>query len=180
MAEVENPVDPTIEQVPRDLPFEEAPAEELAADSIPADMTSDDQLPGSDQPVSAAGSSWYHKLPPAIKKHAETIANHPYVTQGSENLRQRAGALQGRVQPYTQAAQDRLQPIVNHPVVKRGTDTLRATGAQTLETGKKVYNREEGYEPKRFVPFFAATIGLLLLGVLFRVLGKRYGSKEEL
>jgi hypothetical protein len=72
-----------------------------------------------------------------------------------------------------------MQPIVNHPYVQRGTGAIYAGVAKPLETGRKVYNREEGYEPKRFVPFLLATVGLIGLGLLIRVLLQRYNPDLE-
>jgi len=159
---------PAVEQESRsfELPTEAEPAVEDRAPPPPADdgssSSSDDEkekkpaLPPSDElppgsDSTAAGGRW------------NQLVNHPYVTATTSSLRQRAGQ-----------AQERIQPIVNHPYVQKGTDALYAGGTKTLETGKKVYNREEGYEPKRLVPFFLATVGLIALGLLIRVLLQRY------
>jgi len=160
---------PAVEQESRsfELPTESEPAVEDKAPPPPADdgssSSSDDEKekkpalppsdelpPGSDS-TTAAGGRW------------NQLVNHPYVTATASTLRQRAGQ-----------AQERMQPIVNHPYVQKGTGAIYAGGTKTLETGKKVYNREEGYEPKRLVPFFLATIGLVALGLLIRVLLQRY------
>jgi hypothetical protein len=86
-----------------------------------------------------------------VKKHADTVANHPVVN----TLRQRA------VQAH--------QTVVNNPYVLKGTGAIKASGAKTMEGGKMVRD-----DPKRFVSFFAAIVGLMALGLLFRVLAQKY------
>jgi hypothetical protein len=160
---------PAVEQESRSFEFlsEESPAAEDSAPPPPADdggssSSSDDEkekkraLPPSDE-LSPGSDS------PAAEGRWNRLLSHPYVTATASTLRQRAGQ-----------AQERMQPIVNHPYVQKGTGAIYAGGTKTLETGKTVYNREEGYEPKRLVPFFLATVGLVALGLLIRVLVQRY------
>ena len=163
---------PTVEQESRsfELPTEEAPVDateetEPAAEdaaSPPADdeekksalPTSTDELPpASEVPAKAAGA-WNQllsKVHPVVRKHAETVANHPYVTATASTLRQRAGQ-----------AQERMQPIMNHPYVQKGTQTIMAGSTKTLETGKNVS------QDKRVVYFLIATIGLVGLSLIIR------------
>lgn len=144
---------PAVEQESRsfEFPTEGAPADDSAmppANDGGSSSLSDDEseekkpvLPPSDElPPNGSESQ------AAGGGRWNQLLNHPYVTSTASTLRQRAGQ-----------AQERVQPLVNHPYVQKG-----------METGKKVYNREEGYEPKRFVPFFLATVGLLALGLLIR------------
>jgi hypothetical protein len=177
---------PAVEQESRsfDLPTEGAPAdpveapEDAAPPPLPADdagssSSSDDEdekkpaIPMSTDalpPVSAvpakAEGKWNQllsKIHPVVKKHADTVASHPYVTATASTLRQRAGQ-----------AQKRMQPIVNHPYVQKSTGAIMAGGTKTLETGKKVSS------DKRVFRFLVVTIGLVGLGLLVRVLLQKY------
>lgn len=151
---------PAVEQESRsfELPTEAAPADDAAPpanDGGTRSSSSSDDEEEKKPPVLPPSD----KLPPDGSESSATaggrwnqLLNHPYVTSTASTLRQRAGQ-----------AQERVQPLVNHPYVQKG-----------METGKKVYNREEGYEPKRLVPFFLATVGLVALGLLIRVLLQRY------
>lgn len=126
----------------------------------PAMPTSSDELPpASDVPAKAEGkwNQLLSKIHPVVRKHADTVANHRYVTSTASTLRQRAGQ-----------AQEKMQPIVNHPYVQRGTGAIKAGGTRTLETGKKVSS------DKRVVRFLLATIGLVGLGLIIRVLLQKY------
>lgn len=147
---------PAVEQEPRsfELPTEAAPADDAApaANDGSSSSSSDDEEekksahPPSDEVPPGSDSA------PAAGGRWNQLLNHPYVTSTASTLRQRAGQ-----------AKEQVQPLVNHPYVQKG-----------VETTKKVYNREEGYEPKRLVPFFLATVGLLGLGLIIRVLLQKY------
>lgn len=96
------------------------------------------------------------------------------------------------VQQGTAAAQSRLQPLVNHPYVQKSTEYLsrgveqvsstagRTTGSvsnslqpvvgkaqQTVqmgrETARKIYNKEEGYEPGKVAARLGGALGILFL-----------------
>jgi hypothetical protein len=179
---------PTVEQESRsfELPTEAVPAdpveatepaaEDAAPPPPPADdgsssssddeeekkaaiPTSDEIPPASEVPAKAEGkwNQLLSKIHPVVKKHANTVANHPYVTATASTLRQRAGQ-----------AQERMQPIVNHPYVQKGTGAIKAGGTKTLETGKKVST------DKRIISFLVASIGLVGLGLLIRVILQKY------
>lgn len=165
---------PAVEQESRsfELPTEAAPADPVATEDVappppPADdgsiddeakkpvipMSTDELPPASEVPAQVKGK-WNQLLSnihPVVKKHVDTVANHPYVTATTNTLRQRAGQ-----------AQEKMQPIVNHPYVQKGTGAIKAGGTKTLETGKKVSS------DKRIIPFLVATIGLVGLGLLVR------------
>lgn len=161
---------PAVEQESRSFelptaadPVDDAAAAEDKAPPPPADGGSSSSSDDEDEKKPALPPS--DELPPGSESAAmangggrwNQLINHPYVAATASTLRQRAGQ-----------AQERMQPIVNHPYVQKGTGAIYAGGTKTLETGKKMYNREEGYEPKRLVPFFIATVGLVALGLLIR------------
>ncbi|KAG0605644.1 hypothetical protein M758_9G076300 [Ceratodon purpureus] len=172
---------PAVEQESRsfELPTEEAPADPVEAPAPPpaedagSSSSSDDEdekkrtiLPSTDElppaselPAKAQGkwNQLLSKIHPVVKKHAETVANHPYVTATASTLRQRAGQ-----------AQEQMQPIVNHPYVQKGTGAIKAGGTKTMETGKKVAT------DKRVIQFLIATVGLVALGLIIRVLLQKY------
>ena len=45
-----------------------------------------------------------------------------------------------------------IEPIISHPTVQRGSEAAR-----------KLYNREDGYEPAKLVPYFAGSIVIVIL-----------------
>jgi hypothetical protein len=122
-----------------------------AEESTPASESHDSAA--SAVPAAAAGrwNQLLDRVHPSVKRHADTVANHPVVN----TLRQRA------VQAH--------QTVVNNPYVQKGTGAIKASGAKTMEGGKMVRD-----DPKRFVSFFAAIVGLMALGLLFRVLAQKY------
>jgi hypothetical protein len=143
--------EPAAEDAPPPPPADDVDGEEGVKSVIP---TSTDEIPpASEVPAKVQGkwSQLMSKIHPVVKKHADTVANHPYVTATTSTLRQRAGQ-----------AQERMQPIVNHPYVQKGTDAIKAGGTKTLETGKKASS------DKRIIGFFVATIGIVALGLIIR------------
>jgi hypothetical protein len=149
--------EPAAEDAPPPPPADDVDGEEGVKSVIP---TSTDEIPpASEVPAKVQGkwSQLMSKIHPVVKKHADTVANHPYVTATTSTLRQRAGQ-----------AQERMQPIVNHPYVQKGTDAIKAGGTKTLETGKKASS------DKRIIGFFVATIGIVALGLIIRVLLQKY------
>lgn len=105
-----------------------------------------DKLGAVPDQAAATGRSWMDKL-----------TNNPLVANTAANVRQRAGA-----------AQDQVQPLLDNDYVQRGANTVRAGGERAVETGKKVYRNEPGYEKSKFLPLLALTVGLLVVGYLLR------------
>ena len=100
-----------------------------------------------------------------VQAKGQALMEHPYVTQSAETVRQTLG--QG-----TAAAQSRLQPIVGRttgtvssrlqPVMRKGAETVQLG----KETARKIYNKEEGYEPAKVAPYLVISLGVLLLCIL--------------
>lgn len=101
-----------------------------------------DKLGAVPDQAAATGRSWMDKL-----------TNNPLAA----NVRQRAGA-----------AQEQVQPLMDNEYVQKGANTVRAGGERAVETGKKVYRNEPGYEKSKFLPLLALTVGLLVVGYLLR------------
>jgi hypothetical protein len=114
----------------------------------------------SEVPAKAQGkwNQLLNTIHPVVRKHADKVANHPYVTATASTLRQRAGQ-----------AQERVQPIVNHPYVQKGTGAIRAGGAKTLQVSTD----------RRVLRFLVVTVGLVGLGLLIRVLLLKYPEFGE-
>lgn len=105
-----------------------------------------DKLGAVPDQAAATGRSWMDKL-----------TNNPLVAGTAANVRQRAGA-----------AQDQVQPLIDNEYVQKGANTVRAGREKAVETGKKVYHNEPGYEKSKFLPAFALIAGLLVVGYLLR------------
>lgn len=135
--------------------------------------------------------TWRERLPEVVRQGVDTVQasvqpliEHPYVAQGAETVRQTIG--QGTA---------RLQPIVSHPYVQKSTELLSKSAEQVSlsaaqvrplvesklqpvvgkatetvqlgrETAMKIYNKEEGYEPAKIAPYFAGSLGVLLVFIL--------------
>lgn len=85
-------------------------------------------------------------------------------------LMRSAEAVRQTIGQGTAAAQSRLQPIANHPYVQRssaflskGAEQVSSSAGRTTETARKIYNKEEGYEPANVAPYFAGSLAVLLL-----------------
>ena len=135
-------------------------------------------------PSTTTSTTWRDKLPEVVRHGAEAVQStleatihHPYVTQGAESVRQGLGQTSGFVGESVTSAQSRLGPLVNHPYVQKTTETVSSTlqplmnkSAETMqkgsETAKKIYNREEGYEPSKLAPYFAGSLGIVILCIL--------------
>lgn len=134
---------------------------------------------GMDQSVETA-QTWRDM----VQSKVQPLLEHPYVAQSAETVRQTIG--QGTA---------KLQPIVNHPYVQKSTEMLSKSAEQvsssaaqvkplvgsrlqpvvgkaseTVQLGKetalKIYNKEEGYEPAKIAPYFAGSLGVLILFIL--------------
>ena len=134
--------------------------------------------------TTTTSTTWRDKLPEVVRHGAEAVQStleatihHPYVTQGAESVRQGLGQTSGFVGESVTSAQSRLGPLVNHPYVQKTTETVSSTlqplmnkSAETMqrgsETAKKIYNREEGYEPSKLAPYFAGSLGIVILCIL--------------
>ena len=139
---------------------------------------------GTKDPSFEMTQTWRDKLPDVVRQHADTVQsklqpliNHPYVAQGAETVRQGLGQTQGFLGQSAATAQSKLQPLIDHPYVQKSTETVTNTvqplmnkSAQTLQSGsdtaKKIYNREEGYEPTKVMPYFAGSAGIVILCIL--------------
>lgn len=154
--------------------------------SPPPDLEEDTHNDGAIPPstTSTTSTTWRDKLPEVVRHGAEAVQStleatihHPYVTQGAETVRQGLGQTSGFVGDSVTSAQSRLGPLVNHPYVQKTTETVSSTlqplmskSAETMqkgsETAKKIYNREEGYEPSKLAPYFAGSLGIVILCIL--------------
>jgi pimeloyl-ACP methyl ester carboxylesterase len=118
----------------------------------------------------SAAQTWRDKVPQVVNQ----VMEHPYVAQGAETVRQTVQPLVNH--PYVQksteilskgaeqvsASAAQVKPLVLEPVVARTTETVQ----RGRETAKKIYNKEEGYEPVKVASYFAGSVGVLLLCIL--------------
>lgn len=100
----------------------------------------------------------------AAQSRLQPIVNHPYVQKSSEILNKgaeqvSAGAAQVKpmVTSTTGTVSSKLQPVM-----KKGAETVQLG----RDTARKIYNKEEGYEPAKVAPYLAISIGVLLLCIL--------------
>ncbi|KAG0601393.1 hypothetical protein M758_11G107000 [Ceratodon purpureus] len=146
---------------------------------------------GMDQPVEGA-QTWKDM----VQSKVQPLLEHPYVAQSAETVRQTIG--QGTA---------KLQPIVNHPYVQKSTEMLSKSAEQVSssaaqvkplvgsklqpvvgkasetvqlgkDTAKKIYNKEEGYEPAKVAPYFAGSLGVLILFILLAGWSTSDGSSK--
>lgn len=130
-------------------------------------------------------TTWRERLPEVVRQGADMVQSkvqplmeHPYVTQGAETVRQGMQPIVNH--PYVQksteilsksaeqvsASAAQVKPLVNNtlvqPVVAKTTETVQLG----RETAKRIYNKEEGYEPAKLAPYFVGSLGVLLLCIL--------------
>ncbi|KAG0565508.1 hypothetical protein M758_8G190800 [Ceratodon purpureus] len=130
-----------------------------------------------------------------MQAKGQALMEHPYVTQSAETVRQTLGqgtaAAQSTLQPivnhpYVQKSSEILSKGAEQvsataaqvkPMVGRTTGTVSSKlqpvmkkGAETVQLGKdtarKIYNKEEGYEPAKVAPYLIISLGVLLLCIL--------------
>lgn len=116
-------------------------------DELPPVANNDDDDAADETEMEDARSGWFD-IYPSMKKRADSVVNHPVVTNATETFWQTAAAAHERM----------IQPIVSHRYVQTGTQTLKAGGAYTLEKGRNM----------RLAPILGFVIGVALLGVAVR------------
>lgn len=92
-----------------------------------------------------------------VQSKVQPIVNHPYVRKSSEILNSGATQMKPLVGRTTETISSKFQPVVG-----KATETLQLG----RDTAKKIYNKEEGYEPSKVAPYFAGSLGVLLLCML--------------
>lgn len=85
--------------------------------------------------------------------------------------------VQTKAQPVMRATAAAQSKFVNHPYVQRSSAYLSSSAGPVVgkagetvqlgrETARKIYNKEEGYEPAKVAPYFAGAAGVLFLCIL--------------